>query len=206
MIDYQEVNSICNQIDVDYKVYKIKEEELTSLISKKQDLISLGDDLVLLSSFLNKLVDSRRDGIIEKITSLISFGLNSILDREGMELKLDSRLQRGRQFYQFRLIDNGMEVDPLKSCGGGVINILSILLRIVVLSMSSNRKFLVIDEGFANLSANHREKAVDFLKLAADKLGVQFLIVTHQDELKEAADVLYEIKEKDGYSIFKKIS
>lgn len=206
MIDYQEVNSICNQIDVDYKVYKIKEEELTSLISKKQDLISLGDDLVLLSSFLNKLVDSRRDGIIEKITSLISFGLNSILDREGMELKLDSRLQRGRQFYQFRLIDNGMEVDPLKSCGGGVINILSILLRIVVLSMSSNRKFLVIDEGFANLSANHREKAVDFLKLAAEKLGVQFLIVTHQDELKEAADILYEIKEKDGYSIFKKIS
>lgn len=206
MINYQEVNSICNQIDVDYKVYKIKEEELTSLISKKQELITLGDDLVLLSSFLNKLVDSRRDDIIEKITSLISFGLNSILDRQGMELKLDSRLQRGRQFYQFRLIDNGMEIDPLKSCGGGVINILSILLRIVILSMSSNRKFLVIDEGFANLSANHREKAVDFLKLAAQKLGVQFLIVTHQEELKEAADMLYEIKERDGYSIFKKIS
>ena len=56
----------------------------------------------------------------------------------------------------------------------------------------------MLDEPFRGVSKDYRENLGEFLKYLSEKLGIQFLIVSHQVEIDTAADMLYEIRKIDG--------
>ena len=68
------------------------------------------------------------------------------------------------------------------------------MLRVVFLVISSNRRFLVLDEPFSGLSIEYRENLIDFLKLVAERFDIQLFIVTHISEINAAATNLYQIR------------
>jgi DNA repair exonuclease SbcCD ATPase subunit len=56
-----------------------------------------------------------------------------------------------------------------------------------------------LDEPFKNLSKDLQSKAGEILKLLSQKLGIQIIMITHEQELMEIADKTFEIqKVKDG--------
>lgn len=88
--------------------------------------------------------------------------------------------------------------DPLLSSGGGVLDIISLALRIALLELSKPKieGFLILDESFKHLSSNYLENAEKFLEAINKKIGRQIILVTHKKELLNNANNIIEIKEE----------
>lgn len=195
MLTLEAYKELKAKIDTNFSVYQLKQQELKDTHTQILNTSIEIQNLSLITAFFNKIVDTKRKEIIERIINLVSFGLQSIMEDPTLKLCISESMQRNQKTYSFSVSKNGNNVSIMDGSGGGIINLISFLLHVVFLSISSNRKFLVLDEPFANLSVNYRENIGTFLKLLAEKTGIQFLIVSHQDEVNELADVLYTIKD-----------
>ena len=59
---------------------------------------------------------------------------------------------------------------------------------------------IVLDEPFRYLSENYQGLASQMIKEISVKLGIQYLIVTHEEELTESADKIFNVSIKKGIS------
>lgn len=198
MYNKAELENLRTTVGRNFTIYQSKFDELNSASSELITLRSDFDKLNLLTAYFNKIVDSKRKEIIDKVINLVSFGLQTVLEDSTVRLMVSSKIQRNQKFYSFTLEQNGRETSIVNAVGGGVINLLSFLLHVVLLAVSSNRKILILDEPFSAVSENYRENIGEFLKLLAEKTNIQFIIVSHQNEINEAADVLYNIRSVNG--------
>lgn len=185
-------------IDRDFGIYQSKFKDLEEAQKRYRELQVEQDSLSLTMAYFNKLVDSKRKEIMDKIIGLVTYGLQSVFEDPTMKLIVKERIQRNQKFYTLAVSIDGVETEDWENSSGGIVDVLNFMLRVVLLSVSSNRKFLALDEPFKGLSKNYRERLGDFLKLLADELNMQFLIVSHQAEIDSAADMLYEIRKVDG--------
>ena len=85
--------------------------------------------------------------------------------------------------------------DPINSVGGGVIDIASFAARVSFIFLSGSSRTLIADEPFKAVSSDLRVKIPEMLQLLSEKLGVQFVIVSHLQEIIEGADNVVFIKD-----------
>lgn len=97
---------------------------------------------------------------------------------------------------------NDKQLDPMDSSGGGAVDIAAFALRIAAWSMSTPRKrnVIILDEPFRFVSVDLQEKASQMLKEISKRLGIQFIIVSHQAVLTKFADRVFEVSIKNGVS------
>lgn len=95
---------------------------------------------------------------------------------------------------------DGNHVDPLGASGVGAVDVASFALRVASWSMQRprSRATIILDEPLKFLSVNYQEKASVMLKEISQKLGIQFIIVTHEPTLAESADKTFEVKIHKG--------
>lgn len=84
--------------------------------------------------------------------------------------------------------------EPLENSGGGTIDVATYALRIASWSMErpQTRNIIILDEPLKNVSTEYQELASEMLKEVADKLNIQFIIVTHNTILTTYADRVFE--------------
>ena len=92
------------------------------------------------------------------------------------------------------------EVDPMEESGGGAAELSAFALRIASWTLGKTDNVIVLDEPFKAVSADIRPRAIAIMKELSDKLGVQFIMVTHDPSIVEIANKVFEVK------IVKKIS
>lgn len=97
---------------------------------------------------------------------------------------------------------DGNQVDPLSAAGGGVVDIASFALRVASWSMQipRSRNTLILDEPFRYLSTGLLPRAGEMLKQISEKLGLQIIMVTHSEELADAADQIFRVSMRKGIS------
>ena len=91
-------------------------------------------------------------------------------------------------------------MDPLSASGVGAVDVASFALRVASWSMQrpKSRSTLILDEPFRFLSADYQEQASVMIKEISDKLGIQFIIITHETILTSCADKIFEVKIRKG--------
>ena len=94
----------------------------------------------------------------------------------------------------------GERVDPISASGGGAVDVAAFALRIASWSMNhpKTRNVIILDEPMRFLSEVYQEKASMMIKEVSEKLGIQFLIVTHVPTLTAGADKVFETKIRNG--------
>lgn len=122
-----------------------------------------------------------------QIASVVSQCLQTVFD-EPYTFHIHFEAKRGRTEARLVFERDGYEVDPLTASGGGVIDVASFALRLACLMLSrpALRKIMVLDEPFKNVSKSngYLDRIPDMLNNLADDLNVQFIMVTHIEELK----------------------
>ena len=68
-------------------------------------------------------------------------------------------------------------MDPLDSNGGGVVDVMSIALRLCCVTLSTKARVLLLDEPFGHLRGEARDKLGELLAIIADRLNVQIIMV-----------------------------
>lgn len=144
--------------------------------------------------------------LIYHISDVTSVALESVFD-EPYKLTLDFVERRGKNECDILFEKNGSKIDPMLASGGGVVDLAAFALRIASWSMQipPTRSIIILDEPFKHLSKNLHDRASQMIKMLSDKLGIQFIIVTHETSLGLSADKMFEVKQRKGISNVKQL-
>ncbi len=136
---------------------------------------------------------------IGKIESIVSDGLRRVFNDSTLTLVVEKKSQaRGNVYRLLVQKDGGEPYDPMNSYGGGVVNVIALLLRLILIKRFKLAKLIVLDEQFNNVSAEYLPTVSALLKTLTDKHGYTILAVTHQPILADAADLVYQVVVEEG--------
>ena len=131
-----------------------------------------------------------RKGAVDKISELITQGIWSVMKDKSYLYQIEIDIKRNSVVYT-QLVSSAStgtkRVKLLDGFGGGLLNLISFLLRVLIVLYNSKGddaiKYVVLDEPFRNLSVEYRDAAAALVKELADKTGVQFIIISHEPEI-----------------------
>lgn len=171
-------------------------------IQKTQQNIEVLDKVRLL---LQKLSEFAREQSREQIENLVTNCLQYIFDTN-MEFKIEINEVRGRPEAEFYVVSNieGEEIKtkPQDARGGGVVDIISLAIRVAMLQCSNLHIEgpIILDEPAKHVSDDYIVQVAEFLKQISEMFNRQIVIVTHNKHLSEVADKWYKMELKNGVS------
>lgn len=171
-----------------------KREELK--ISKKQ--VIRHEKAKIIAREIGMQMQQRLQYHISEITSL---ALEAVFDNP-YKLSVTFVERRGKLECDLMFSKNGNEFDPLDSTGGGAVDVASFALRIASWSLQSNKlqNVIILDEPLRFLSEDYREKASAMIKELSVKLGIQFIIITHDPTLAVHSDKTFVVSKSKKVS------
>lgn len=192
-----------------------KGQEATAKTHKRLDVLT-GELSALerAGAFLRVVSDYSRRKSIGRIEDTINAGLLQIFDPRHIQLKIEFDTKSSRVNANVYLTgDNGDLEDVMDGRGGGVRDIVSVLLRVMFKKMVHPPLGgpIVLDESLRFLNSIDNEngyvvKTYQFLKSVAKKFDQQMIIVTSADSVvrhgraMDAIDRMFMVKLVDGVS------
>jgi DNA repair exonuclease SbcCD ATPase subunit len=141
----------------------------------------------------------------EQIEMLVTNTLRSVFGGE-YSFRIELTERAGRPEAEFYVVSpfNGdkLETRPQDSRGGGVVDVVSLGLRIAMLETYRPRLegALILDEPAKHVSEDFIGPTANFLKVISDYFDRQVIMVTHNAHLAETAEVAFSVILKDGQS------
>ncbi len=195
-------------MDFEIKLIKNKLEEaetrfkeLSSLTqSLEKQLKDTDDARKLLELVKNYKVKQKKDFILNIINTALQdiFASNIELQINSTDEDLENMIKSKGAInikYDIILLENGVEISRneklLSSNGGGVLSIISILLKIMTGYIYSKNKFYVFDESLAQVSEIYQERLSMFLREFCEKYGFTIILVNHNPKLSTHAHIKY---------------
>lgn len=183
------------------KQEKIYVEEIVSL----EKLDTIYEKVVVL---FNDLGEKQQQVLRRKIESIVSYGLKVVFD-EDYRFIVNMEVKGKQVVMDFALELRGfVEEDIMASDGGGVVAIIGFILRLLVVIFLKGRvrQLIIMDEALAQLSSGYRSKMAEFVKELASRIGIQMIIVSHQDEYLDVADKAYRFTlDEKGHTVVKEL-
>ena len=191
-----------------YEQYYIEQKRSQEDMEKR--VILLKTEIRQQTRNLSRLVDARdivnivtlatqkqAQGIIEEIITSILYTLYG----SGYEAKLKFEVKRNKTEITPVLLKDGSERDLKKEVGGGIVDVFSFGMRLVLWAMSMERtdNCLFLDEPFKNLGIK-AELMSEILKKLSDKFGLQIIIITHDERLMVYSDKSCKVSQSKGIS------
>lgn len=128
-----------------------------------------------------------------KIAKVVTACLQSVFRDMDYEFKLKFERERNRTEAQPVIIKDGHEVgNILDSESGGVIDVAAFALQLsaILLHKPALRKILILDEPFKFVSIEYRSNISRMIEKLAKDFDVQFILVSHQEEMSCGKQVL----------------
>lgn len=135
------------------------------------------------------------------ISDISSLAMEAVFD-DPYNLVVDFVQRRNKTECDLWFEQNGNQVAPMLASGGGVVDVAAFSLRVASWSMQlpRSRPVIILDEPMRFLSADLQPKASEMIAQLSEKLGLQFLIITHEEELTEQADRVFSVSRQNRIS------
>ena len=181
----------------------LREEYIRNIEREEKKMNQLTEDnkiLGELKDFLFQVSANYREEICNLFTSLVTEALCSIFEKDiKFEIKLYS--YRNEPAIDVTVTEGELEVDPQKSCGGGVNDIISLVLKIIFIYLKGSTRILILDESLKFLSRNYLEQASSFISDISKRMNLQVILVSHKPELEVNCDNIILIEKENDRSI-----
>lgn len=171
-----------------------------------EKVIIKGDLLDEVRMLFQMTSEHAREQARQTIESMVTRALQYVF---GADLKFKIRIEesRGRPEAEFYVAstyggENIVENRPQDARGGGVVDVISLALRLVLLQ--STRPLLegplLLDEPAKHVSDEFAFNVAEFLREAARVFGRQVIMVTHNHQLAGVADYALRVEMEEGKS------
>ncbi len=181
-------------------------EQLSSFKRKRQEKYEHLEDLKEAQALFQKAAQLTQAHLSFHIESIVSQALATVFD-DPYEFRCRFVTRRNVPECDLYLHKDGKDFDnPLDSCGYGVVDIVSLALRVAYWKLDEGAiNFVAMDEPLRNLSKNHQATASFMLKELSSHpdLKLQILVVSHNEELTEYADKIFVVTKNGKESIIK---
>lgn len=208
--ELKEIKDKVEKVKAYYYNEKGKEEQL---ISQKKvlenELKGLECNINILEKvkiLLQKVSKHTREQARRQIETLVTNCLQYIFDSE-IEFKIEIDEVRGRPEAEFYTVnkydDKVVKMKPQEAKGGGVVDIISLAVRVAMLQCSNLdiKGPVIFDEPAKHVSDEYIIQVGEFLKQISRMFDRQVILVTHNIHLKEIADRCYRIESINGKSL-----
>ena len=128
------------------------------------------------------------------ISDITSLALEAVFE-DPYELVAEFVQRRNKTECDLYFSREGNRADPEGASGVGAMDVAAFALRVASWSMQTpkRRNVIILDEPFKYLDKARQPQASQMLKEISDRLGIQFIIVTHESTLAEYADKTFTV-------------
>lgn len=155
---------------------------------------------------LQKVSELSREESRKRVEAMVTHSLRYIFGGE-MEFRIEIGEVRGKpeaEFFIEEKAENGdlLRVKPQEAKGGGVVDVVSLALRIALLESEHQRAGgpLILDEPAKHVSDEYIAQVGDFLKQVGQRFNRQVIMITHHPLMSEMADRSFRIELRNGES------
>lgn len=152
--------------------------------------------LIKTSAVLDKLTQEVAAKGVGRVEHVVTQGLQVVFgDRVScvLEKKEGARGTSYKIKLKVKTPEGDVVGDPMASFGGGPVNVMAFLLRVLMLHRFKLARTLVLDETFNNVSREYLSAVSALLKTLTEDHGYTIFAVTHQPELAARADHAYQV-------------
>ena len=182
---------------------------LNSLEEKEKEYISLkeyNDNLQKARIIIATAGKYTQSFLKDYIENMVTTALQAVFEEDYLFI-IDFDIKRNQVEIKFNIQIKDQKMELKDTCGGGVLDVISFILRIVLYSIQNPKSdnVIILDEPAKFLHG----KIENFTKLIKDlskKLNLQFIIVSQITEMSECADKIFEVTLNDKYSIVKELN
>jgi len=190
--------------------YEYTEQALKDVIAEKVKLNKTLQTNIDLKQNYQNIIEATKL-ILERLTSeskirleqFVSYGLVQIFPDRAYGFKLILKEDTKKPGINMVLVENGIEQEITDAVGGGIVSTIGLLLQIYYLEVYGLNKIMFMDESLGAISKENEDdiesisylnNVLHFLKYLSKNRGYKFVIVTHENKVKDLADSVYNIK------------
>ena len=184
-----------NALDIHNKTLKENKKDFDNLETTINNYLTALEVLYILRT---SKINEKRD----KILTMINIGCKDIFEKN-YELKIvttdeieESSLKEIK--YHIILYKNDIEIARneklLQASGGGVLSVISVLIKIIINIIYNKDRFFIFDEAMAKVSEQYQTRLSSFIKKLCEKQEITFVLITHMKKLADSADYTYNFK------------
>jgi len=179
---------------------RIKQEHQES-IKKLSGAAETIDERIRAREVINDVLVITQEQVRQFVERVVSLALSSVYGQNyGFELEFD--IKRNQSEITPWLVKDGDRFSLKDEVGGGVCDVCSFALRLVLWSLSSPRTspVFILDEPGRFLSRDKQPLFGEMIQQVSSMLGLQIIMVSHSPDLIDTADRAYEVKQQNGIS------
>jgi len=199
-----------NNLISSYKVLKGKLEEresrkdqLLQRIEGNKKKLHLYEEAIEVAEAVGRLYQEQ---VFGRIDALVTQALRAIFDDDSWEFHTRIEYKRGQPeaYFEPTHYEHGKKIhgDLLFVNGGGVSDVISCALRLIVAEIAGIQGAIFFDEPARMLSAGYMSNFARFLKDYSEKTGRQIILITHSSDIASVADKsFYVTQDHTGRSV-----
>ena len=198
----EKINQLKNIIDRNTFLKDSLEEKKEKIQEDISTINNEASSLTELKDFLMTVSANYRDQLCNLFTSLVTEALTSIFEKD---IRFNIRLYsyRNEPAIDISVIEDNLEVDPQKSCGGGLNDVISFVIKIIFIYLKRSSKIIILDEPLKFLSRDYIEQSSNFIHEISKRMNIQIILVSHKPDLEISCDKLITIEKNENRSIVK---
>ncbi|NLN14872.1 MAG: ATPase [Tissierellia bacterium] len=213
----QEIDILDERIS-DLKAYLAREsgkrdklkEQLEESKEQLNDLLENIELLEKVAILFQKTSEFAREQAKVQIETLVTKCLQFIFESD-MEFQIEIEELRSKANAEFYVVTENdgviIKTKPELSRGGGVVDIVSLALRIAFLQIHKPRIQgpLILDEPAKHVSEDYIYNVADFLKQTSEMFNRQIIMVTHNQHLSAISNNCYRVEHDGSQSTITKV-
>jgi len=207
-MNLSEIRSQIDNFNNKFSRLEGERDMLNGIAIKQKDAIESFNEQIKKNSetsqFLQKLANMRHNKIKQKIENSASIGLQSIFENDKIRFVIQTEEKRNAISSSFKIADDnlGLELDPKYAFGGSLIDVISIVMRILFneLSLPKVEGPIILDEVGKFIDVEYQKNFIIFLRKVTEQISRQVILVTHFQTYMEKAHRLIKIENKNGRS------
>lgn len=187
------------RIDKIYSKKSMLIEECETIKKRINALNRLAINIEDAQAIVRLIATDTQNQLAEKISGIVTMALNSVFEEDEFEFKIEYDEKRGKTEANMFLLQNGNECDIMEGSGGGIADVVALALRIALWNISTPKTapVLIFDEPCKFISRDLQYKAGKIMKLLHEKLGMQIIVVSHDDPITENANKVFTVSRID---------
>lgn len=202
----QNLNKLNNKILSDEGKIEILNDQLEKVEKKLEDKEKYSEILTQVSLLFQKTSEFAREQSKRQIEDTVTKCLQFIFETD-IEFLIELSEARSVPIADFFVQSNYVEGYSIKTKpeiarGGGVVDIISLALRIAFLQQNQPILYgpLILDEPGKHVSNDYIFNLGEFLKQSSNIFNRQIIMVTHNPHLSQISDRAFQVRNKKGIS------
>lgn len=204
-MDLTKCEAFLNEKKAARSLLRSKVEELNSSIKDSKIRFKNFEEALDIMNTVGVLVQQEFERVVEElVTQALQFVFGS-----SYSFEVESEIIRNQPEISLYINVGGERYSPRdEETSGGETDVASFALRVVLWAIQYDKTepILIFDEPFRYVHGSRTPYLREMIRYLSDMLGIQFIIVTDDDELALEADLAHIVVKKNGISEVKLLS